>query len=675
MENESVIKRDEITILNQLIAAQNMLYVMPSNVKRLEFIAGTLKQVPAIELCSFYSMEYDRSFGDDVNQNKDLMIFLRDFINNPAKNHITLDDGKEILLYNLQTTKNVFGVAIIRINDKKEYNIFRGAVNNIINILVIIMENEKQQTEVRNYTEHLEEILKVRTTELNLEVEKHKQLLEIIKQSEEKYRRLHESITDSYLQVNNEGRIIEVNRAFCDMTGYKESELLEMSLNQIIPQNWLEYESKILTEEALSEGVSSAYEIEYIRNDKTKFPVELRSYLIVDNDNLPTGRWAIVRDISRRKAAEEALKESEHRLNDIIDKTNAGYFFIDTGGTYQKINDAFIKMHGYDNPEELLGKSYSITQVDPNDINGIAIANSLINGKSIPAGEYTRLCKDGSIKHHKFSAHPAYKSGKIIGFEGFMIDSTEQKTAEEIIKQHNKQLEDLNKAKDKFFSIIAHDLKAPFSGFMGLTQLMAENIDLFGKDELRQISTNMNESAKNFYKLLENLLEWSRMQTGKIEFTPELIRISNIVNNNIKLVSQIAGQKGIIIKSLIPEFATINADINMVNTIVRNLISNAIKFTKPGGEVKIGIDDSTESERTDNFVELYVSDNGIGMSKDKLDELFRLDVEISTKGTLGEQGTGLGLLLCKEFIERHGGKIKVISTEGVGTKFSLLFPS
>jgi len=239
-----------------------------------------------------------------------------------------------------------------------------------------------------------------------------------------------------------------------------------------------------------------------------------------------------------------------------------------------------------------------------------------------------------------------------------------------ITKQSALNLAEINATKDKFFSIIAHDLKSPFFGFLGLTKMMSENINDFNPTELQDISKSMQKSANDLYKLLENLLEWSKMQRGLTEFNPEVCFLSYIIKINIDILSQFARQKDIEIINYISENLTAKADVSMLNTIIRNLISNAIKFTPRGGKIVIGITDKP----SDDYIIIHVRDTGIGMSKELIAKLFRIDEKVSRTGTEGESSTGLGLMLCKEFIEKHGCRIWVDSKVGIGSTFNFTLP-
>lgn len=234
----------------------------------------------------------------------------------------------------------------------------------------------------------------------------------------------------------------------------------------------------------------------------------------------------------------------------------------------------------------------------------------------------------------------------------------------------SKHLQEANATKDKFFSIIAHDLKSPFSGFINLTKFMSENIDEFSREELIDSSRTLNQSAVKLFKLLENLLEWSRLQRGITEFKPCSLSVHELVEDCLSVLQSIANQKGIAIHNRIDNTLTISADYRMIETLFRNLISNAIKFTPIAGEIEIGISPN-ESEK---FITIYVKDGGIGIPTNIIDKLFTLGEYTSRLGTEGESSSGLGLILVKEFVEKHGGIIWVESEEGKGSNFYFTLP-
>ena len=237
-----------------------------------------------------------------------------------------------------------------------------------------------------------------------------------------------------------------------------------------------------------------------------------------------------------------------------------------------------------------------------------------------------------------------------------------------MIEKQRKELESLNATKDKFFSIIAHDLKNPFASLIGASDFLVNSYDELSSTQLDNFLGIINRSARQGYRLLENLLEWSRMQTGTISWKPKQVDLWNLVTEVVNLLTGSAESKDICLEADVDENLKAFVDENMIQTVVRNLVSNAIKFTPRGGEILV------TSHKTDGYIEISVSDSGIGIGEDKIDKLFRIDEQVTQNGTENETGTGLGLILCKEFVEKHGGTIRVESQLGKGSKFIFTIP-
>ena len=238
------------------------------------------------------------------------------------------------------------------------------------------------------------------------------------------------------------------------------------------------------------------------------------------------------------------------------------------------------------------------------------------------------------------------------------------------LREQGIALTNLNATKDKFFSIIAHDLRAPFNGFLGLTQIMAEQLNSLPINQVQSIAASMRISATNLFNLLNNLLEWAQMQQGAILYKPIPIAVLPFVTEALKPALNTANRKGVSIGFSIPEYLTVFADYNMLASTIGNIVSNAVKFTPSEGTVSI----SAKPIEAD-MVEFAVKDTGIGMDNETLADMFKIDVSISRKVTDGEPSTGLGLLLCKDFIEKHGGRIWAESEEGKGSTFRFTLPA
>ena len=238
------------------------------------------------------------------------------------------------------------------------------------------------------------------------------------------------------------------------------------------------------------------------------------------------------------------------------------------------------------------------------------------------------------------------------------------------LKQNEESLLESNKTKDKFFSIIAHDLKNPFNSILGFTDLILNNYKDLSDADILKFTQLTADSANNAYKLLENLLHWSRFQMGRIKFSTEKINLYDVIQDNIDLTISNAKLKNININYFSDEKDIfIDADNDMISLIIRNLLSNAIKFTQEMGTIDIKLAQTTDK------VFLSIKDNGIGMPQDIIDNLFNIASQTSRKGTNNETGSGLGLILCNEFILKHKGSISVESKENLGSKFTIILPN
>jgi signal transduction histidine kinase len=229
----------------------------------------------------------------------------------------------------------------------------------------------------------------------------------------------------------------------------------------------------------------------------------------------------------------------------------------------------------------------------------------------------------------------------------------------------------MNTTKDRLFSIIGHDLKNPFTVLISLSQMIKDQLDHLDTEDLKKSLIVINNASNQGFALLDNLLDWARTQTGEIKFAPAQILLNESVAEVLNHIGPQSEKKQVQIKNTIKNTDVVTADRNMLQTILRNLISNAIKFSSPGGEVIL----EAELNQTIDKMVISVTDHGVGIPPENLSKLFNIKTHQSTKGTFEESGTGLGLLICKEFIEKHGGNIHVFSTVGAGTRITFDLPS
>ncbi len=381
--------------------------------------------------------------------------------------------------------------------------------------------------------------------------------------------------------------------------------------------------------------------------------------------------------VIERKLLENLLAESEERYRLIAENTSDVIWSIDINTLkFNYISPSIINLTGF-TVEEAMSKSiretleeksanFVLTEL-PKRIENFYTGNL---NKRIDVQEMQQWCKDGSLIWVEFTTMlQSNNEGHITGILGVTRNINERKRAEIEIQEKNRQLNEANATKDKFFSIISHDLRSPFATLVGFTELMADEQSQFTTEEYLQYSKSLNKTAQSTFNLLENLLEWSRLQRGAIPFNPQIIDMKKFFNDFDDSIIDIARKKSITLEIVEPKNIQIKADRDMLNSILRNLIVNAIKFTKEGGRISVEVKKNRQAE-----AQFSIRDTGIGMDQKRAGMLFRLDTKVSRPGTNGESSSGLGLILCKEFVDKHGGKIWVESEEGKGSTFYFTIP-
>jgi PAS domain S-box-containing protein len=371
-----------------------------------------------------------------------------------------------------------------------------------------------------------------------------------------------------------------------------------------------------------------------------------------------------------------ALTESEEKFRLITENASDVIWILNlTSQMFTYTSPAILQLRGITVEEALEEKlsdaltPESLAQVN-NDI-GINL-QKFLNNPEEPDYYITQIqqpCKDGRIIWVEVSTKLRFNVFGEVEVVGVSRNIDERKRMEAEIIHSEAELRELNATKDKFFSIIAHDLKSPFNSFLGYTELMVDELDNMSLKQIQAIAVDMKRSANYLYGLLENLLQWSRIQRGISGFDPSKLKLKTKVEDSINAVTELASKKGIAITISIPDELEVFADSNMLESIIRNLTTNAVKFSPRGGKVIINA-----KSGENNFIEISIVDTGIGMNNEMLVKLFQLDEQTSRKGTDGEPSTGLGLIICKDFIEKHGGKIWVESKEDEGSAFYFTIP-
>lgn len=480
----------------------------------------------------------------------------------------------------------------------------------------------------------------------------------------------HDSIM--LLIKSSTGKIVDVNKYAEKFYGYKRLEFLSMNINDINTDT--EEEIKQMRQNAVTKKINAFITSHRLSNGEIR-KVEIHSSPIHMNGE--TMLFAIIHDVNEKYQAEELIKKQESKLSEarslldsVVDNIPFKIWYKDANGRYLMTNKLFDSYHEV-RKEDVIGKTdYELVDKEWAD-RFIRSDKKAMESRMAVTIEET-IQENNETHWYETIKNPFYNdNGDVIGTIGISREITHRKKTEEELKSLVDQLkvskiemEEVNAEKDKFFSIIAHDLRSPLLGFLAFTGILSEQLFDLTMREMQVFSKKLQSSAAVLYRLLENLLEWSRIQRGFIKFNPVDADLNLLISSNIDIMKQTASLKDITLISDVPENIYACVDENMLNTILRNLLSNAIKYTPRGGKVTVSV---LENEK---YTLINVIDTGIGIPEDKVDGLFKISEKVLRKGTEGEESTGLGLLLVKEYVDKHKGEINVNSSEGKGTTFS-----
>ena len=415
-----------------------------------------------------------------------------------------------------------------------------------------------------------------------------------------------------------------------------------------------------------------AWTLRYANNNSRQ--IDLALSFIITIFVLGYGAKALKINFDRERSITEQknkeLKISEARFRDIALSSGDWIWEMDANNIYTFCSEKAEEIIGY-TPAEIIGKTPFDFSIEHGDDRIRDEYWQTINArKAFNKIEHWNLTKDGDTICVLTSGVPIINNrGEFAGFRGTNTNITLRKKAVETLKENEIRLQELNDTKDKFFSIISHDLRNPFNAIIGFSNILAEQVkekDYVGIEEYTAIIQNSSYRAMD---LLMNLSQWSRSQTGRMEFSPESIDIEQLFNEVIELLNDSARNKSITISKKLEQNTTFLADKAMIGTVLRNLISNAIKFTNPNGSIVVS------SEQKQDELMVTVSDDGVGIEENAIESLFRIENNQSTTGTQNEEGTGFGLILCKEFLDKHRGKIWVESEPNHGSKFHFTIPT
>ncbi|HAF27499.1 MAG TPA: hypothetical protein DCG75_00485 [Bacteroidales bacterium] len=480
---------------------------------------------------------------------------------------------------------------------------------------------------------------------------------EALKESEARYKTLTE-ITIEGIIMHKGGIIIDVNPSAQKMTGYSSDYVKGKNILDFIHPNSLNFiKSKLNT------GYTGSFEATIICADKSSLEIEIEAKNVIVNGD--ENRVVAFRDITNKKKYEEEILA----LSTAVKQSPTSIVITNINGIIEYVNPKFTKVTGYEY-DEAVGKNPRILKTDHTKSEDYKEMWETITKGKTWTGEFLNKRKDGTNYWELASISPIIdENGMTIKYIAVKEDITERKKTEDALIKSEKELLQANATKNVFFSIIAHDLKGPIGNFTQVLNLLKDNFnDISNNDKLDYIHILSRLSLKT-NNLLNDLLLWAKIQMNTLEFSVETINLKSLVSHSIEIVEEKAKEKNIEIKTHIEN---INLQINesSVKTVIRNLLSNSIKFSNTNSIIKI----SSKISKDSKSIEISVQDNGVGIPAEDVDKLFKIESSFSTYGTEKEKGTGLGLILCKNLIEKNGGTIWVESKENVGSTFYFNLP-
>jgi len=521
--------------------------------------------------------------------------------------------------------------------------------------------------------------------------------------SEEMFRTAFETSAAGMALHDLAGNYLKVNQRFCEILGYTEPEFLKMNWRDVTHPDDVAATEELDVETVSGVRDNFVTEKRYFHKDGHIIWALVYSAHPRDADGKPRYILGQINDISAHKQTEKELLDNREIMAALADNLPEFITLKDMDGRFVFVNKRFEEWVNLDRGnvvDKTVHDIYSKEQATE----FAALDQRALADQKIVSHEVDLSYPDGNTRTVISTRFPLVSaSGDPIGLGTVNVDISDHKAIEEALRESEErlraqvetlqereellkkqavellylaeersaardQLQILNDQKDIFFSIIAHDLREPFNALLGFSSLLSDRQSSLGQREVMEYGAAVHTSAQQVHKLLENLLEWSMLQMGRLEFEPGIIDLKEIIDTNLDLFRPVAGNKKIHLTSRRRQPLDAFADARMISTIIRNLVNNAIKFTPEGGSVTIS------ARRKGKWAEVEVSDTGIGIAPDRLSNLFRLDEKSSAVGTGGEAGTGLGLYLCKDLIDKNGGQVFIETAEGKGSTFRFTLP-
>jgi PAS domain S-box-containing protein len=501
---------------------------------------------------------------------------------------------------------------------------------------------------------------------ISFDITKNKELEENLYQSGEQFKQAFEHSLIGMALISPSGKWVRTNNSLCEILGYTESELQGMHIQDITHPDDVEVSLNLLEAVAKREKENLTLEKRYLHKDGSVVWVMLAATMLKDKQGEPLYYVSHIENITKRKKIEQDLILSEKKYRKIFENVQDVFYRTNHLGIITEISPSISVYSGFSR-EEVIGKQ--VTDFYYYSQDRLRVIEMLQNEGLVTDVEVRLKTKDNQLKYASVNARLIKEDGKLIATEGSLRDVTTRKFQENALKALNIELQSSNDQKNKLLSIIGHDLRNPISGSLQLLELTLMDYESTSSEEVHAYLTKMKQELGNANELLEDLLTWAKAQFETFTITPIYIpSLANLVENCIHKVSPMAFNKGVNITLDIPEHLAIKADVSMLETILRNLVSNAIKFTPSGGDVAVS------AIPLENKILFSVKDNGVGISPEQVKLLFNNYSNVTTYGTAGEKGTGLGLNLCRDFVLKHGGEIWAESTKEEGSTFYFTIP-
>ncbi len=489
-----------------------------------------------------------------------------------------------------------------------------------------------------------------------------KQMEECLRQSEQKYRRLYETMRDGFVVTDMQGLFLQFNPVFQQMLGYSAEELCQLTYQDITPSHWQTMEDRIVKEQVLARGYSDVYEKEYIRKDGSLFPVDLRIHLLTDAEGQRTGMWGFVRDITDRKWIQEKLRVTGAYYRSLIEASLDPLVTITRDGKISDLNAATESITGYSR-RELIGKDFSNYFTQPDQAK--MVYQQVFHEGMVRDYELAIRHRDGHVIPVLYNAS-VYRDeeGDVIGVFAAARDITAQKRAELELRQSKEAAETANRAKSAFLANMSHELRTPLNGILGYAQILSRDKSLTSKQ--KGGVAIIQRSGEYLLTLINDILDLSKIEAGRLELYPTDFHLGEFLHGINDLFQLRAHQKGIgyQYEMLSPLPTGLHGDEKRLRQILINLLSNAIKFTDHG-EVSLKL-----SYYNDKML-FQVEDSGIGIALEDQQNIFLPFQQVGPHNSQME-GTGLGLPITQKLVELMGGKLQVESVLGEGSIFWML---